>query len=293
MRMEDPKLLERLHRFFLASLLSLEEGGEPPEADFHAEDLRRLLGDRERLTKACAGLAVAFVAWLRNRNQFVHLSAEEGRALVALFAKSLHAASKDPASAGPDHARRLAAWLRFSLGGLPPAVPSAEYSAELQLSVLDLRPEDLTPRVLDLGCGPSAHLLNHLRGLGIEAWGVDWVSASEWVIGRDWLDFEYGEEKWGTVISHQGFSLHFLHHHFRPGEAARRYGAAYMAILRGLMPGGAFVYAPALPFIESLLPSSYRVQRRPLPPELGKSLDWVKERDPALEVAFSTWVQRR
>lgn len=290
--MEQGRLIEAAHGFLLASFLALEEGGEEPELRFDPAGLRALLGDREALTKACAGLAVAFVAWLRKRNQFVYVSAGEGRTLVALFAKSLHALPADPVEAGRDHARRLAAWLRFSLGGFPPEVPSAEYSAELQLSILGLELEGLQAPVLDLGCGAHAKLIHHLRGLGVEAWGVDWASASEWVIGRDWLEFDYGEAKWGTVLSHQGFSLHFLHHHFRPGEAARRYGAAYMAILRGLRPGGAFAYAPALPFIESLLPADYRVERRPLPAELGESLRWVEERDPSLEVAYATRVRR-
>lgn len=302
---EGGSLLEDLHHFLLASFLAFEKGGEEPALEIDVEAVRKLLQDREGLTKACAGLAVAFVAWLRRRNQFVYVSAGEGRQLLALFAKSLHAVAASGEEAGRDHARRLAAWLRFSLGGLPPEVPSAEYSAEFQLSILGLEPESLQSPVLDLGCGPSAKLINHLRGLGwgqsearsaepgIEAWGVDWASASEWVIGRDWLEFDYGEEKWGTVISHQAFSLHFLHHHFRPGEAAQRYGAAYMAILRGLRPGGVFAYVPALPFIEALLPEDYRVERQPLPEELTKSLEWVKERDPKLEVAFSVRVHRR
>lgn len=290
--MEDARLLEAVHRTLLASLLALEEGAEAPGTELDAEGLKELVGDRPRFTRAAAGLALAFVAWLRERNQFVLVTGEEKAALVALFARSLRALADAPREAERDHARHLSAWLRISWGGLPPEVPSAEYSAELQLSILGIRPDELLTPVLDLGCGANAHLLHHLRGLGIEAFGVDPASASEFVIGSDWLGFDYGKEAWGTVLSHQGFSLHFLHHHFGRGEAARRYGVAYMAILAGLKPGGAFVYAPALPFIEALLPEGYRVERHPLPVELAESLAWVRERDPALEVGFASRVHR-
>lgn len=290
--MDDAPLLEAVHRALLGSLLALEEGDESPRPEIDAAKVAEVVADRARFTRAAAGLALGFASWLRERNQFVLLSAEEKAALVALFAQSLRALARDPGAGADDHARRLAAWLRIAWGGLPPEVESAEYSAELQLSLLGIQPDALMPPVLDLGCGVHAHLLHHLRGLGVEAYGVDPDSASEWVIGSDWLGFDYGKDAWGTVLSHQAFSLHFLHHHFRRGEAAQRFGVAYMAILAGLKPGGSFVYAPALPFIEALLPEAYRVERRPLPAELAESLDWVKTHDPRLEVAFTSHVRR-
>lgn len=193
-----------------------------------------------------------------------------------------------------EHVSRVSAWLDATLGGLPPEVPNAEYSVELQLSILGLEVETLRPPILDVGCGPDARLVQHLRGLGLEAWGVDLDASEPFGIGGDWLQFDYGERRWGTVISHQAFSLHFLHHHFRRGEAARRHGEVYAAILRGLAPGGSFVYTPSLPFVESVLPgSAYRIERRPLPPELAAGLEWVRRLAPEMEVSYASRVTKR
>lgn len=288
--MDDAALVEAVHGALVAALLA--ENGQAARPAVETATLRALVADRARFTRASAELARAFVAWLRARNQFVFLTTEEKAALVPLFARSLRALADAPGEAVVDHVRRLGAWLRAALGGLPPEVPSAEYSAELQLELLGLRPEALVPPVLDLGCGRSAHLVRHLRDQGVEAYGVDPQAEGSFVVGGDWLAFDYGRARWGTVISHQGFSLHFLHHHFGKAEAARRYGVVYMAILDGLVPGGSFVYAPALPFIEALLPAEYEVVRRPLPAELAESLAWVRERDPDLDVAHATRVRR-
>jgi hypothetical protein len=44
---------------------------------------------------------------------------------------------------------------------------------------------------------------------------------------------------------------------------------AYMRVLRSLRIGGAYAYAPVLPFVEALLPASeYRRDRITLPSEL-------------------------
>ena len=70
----------------------------------------------------------------------------------------------------------------------------------------------------------------------------------------------------GTVLSHLGFSLHFLHHHLRPGDEALRYARRYMEVLRSLRPGGVFAYAPGLPFVEEHLDAGrWRLERTPLP----------------------------
>lgn len=68
-----------------------------------------------------------------------------------------------------------------------------------------------------------------------------------------------------TIISHLAFSLHFMHAHVHSAAQARRHAVAYTDILVRLRPGGSFVYAPGLPFIESWLDSQcFDVRTRPI-----------------------------
>ena len=69
----------------------------------------------------------------------------------------------------------------------------------------------------------------------------------------DWLEYDYGEEKWGTIISNLSFSNHFNHHNLRENGNYIEYGKTYMNILYSLKIDGSFHYAPDLPFIEKYL----------------------------------------
>ena len=152
---------------------------------------------------------------------------------------------------------------------------SAEYSAELQLQVLGVRPEELLEPILDLGCGAQAALVRQLRACGRDAYGLDRAATPDEFVDRaDWFDGPLGRSRWGTVISHMALSNHFLHHHLRPDGQAERYARRYMDILRALQPGGAFLYAPGLPFLESLLPEEvYAVAGRPVQDLVGGAVD--------------------
>lgn len=163
----------------------------------------------------------------------------------------------------------------------------AEYSPDLQLEVLGLTPDDFEEPVLDLGCGEEAGLVRHLCEEGIAAWGIDRrVAASERTIRGDWFSVPRLEDGWGTIIAHQSFSLHFLHAHHRSEEGAASYARGYMSLLRALRPGGQLVYAPGLPFIESVLPADrFQVVRRPVAASRFVSLRPPAESQPAVAVA--------
>lgn len=138
-----------------------------------------------------------------------------------------------------------------------------QYSPQLQLALLNIRPETMAGPVLDVGCGSRAGLVHCLRGCGIKAYGIDlFVEAEEGLSSGDWLTFDPGENRWGTIVSHLAFSNHFLHQHFRPGGKPERYAAQYMRLLKSLKKGGSFHYAPGLPFIEDLLPAQNYLVRR-------------------------------
>lgn len=226
-------------------------------------------------------LAGRALAALQGLNQFLPL---EGRAAAlrdvtadalaaaaealeaASDAASLRAALTGAAAGWAGAAARLAAAVAADArraGVREAPVVSATYDPATQLAVLALDPATLLEPILDLGCGPDARLVRHLRALGKDARGVDRVATpGEGVARGDWLDWPVAPASLGTVVSHLGFSLHFLHHHLRPGGDPARYARRYMELLRALRPGGTFAYAPGLPFVEAHLPAgAWRVER--------------------------------
>ena len=109
----------------------------------------------------------------------------------------------------------------------------------------------IEPPVLDVGCGRRAGLVRTLRRLGIEAEGVDrYAPPGAGLTRADWLQFDYGVSRWGTIISYMAFTSHFIHHHRREHPRWIAYAEAYTAILESLISGGVFAYAPSVPFVE-------------------------------------------
>lgn len=103
---------------------------------------------------------------------------------------------------------------------------------------------------------------------GVETYGIDRFSFTDKNLSNsDWLEYSYGVEKWGTIISNLGFSNHFKHHNLREDGNYIEYGKKYMEILKSLKIGGEFYYAPDLPFIEQYLDSrQFRIDKN----EIGK-----------------------
>jgi hypothetical protein len=121
----------------------------------------------------------------------------------------------------------------------------------------------IEPPVLDVGCGRRAGLVRTLRRLGIEAEGVDrYAPPGVGLTRADWLQFDYGVSRWGTIISYMAFTSHFIHHHRREHSRWIAYAEAYTAILESLLPGGVFAYAPSVPFVEVHLdPARFAIRR--------------------------------
>jgi len=143
------------------------------------------------------------------------------------------------------------------------AAACSEYSAELQLEMLGIDIHTCLQPLLDIGCGKSFSLIQHLRSCEIDACGFDrFPSETPFIFQSDWLTFNYGVGIWGTITSHLGFTNHFRHHHFRQDGNYVEYAQTYMKILSSLKPGGGFHYCPDLPFIEEFLdPSIFSVTR--------------------------------
>lgn len=227
--------------------------------------------------------------WLQGRNRFLELDPAQAAALDGVYRRSFAALGRALRTTTTArelraalermfllHQRRLAAFVR-ALDGAPgrprPGFVfrepvSAEYAPGLQLRILGLDAARLAEPILDLGCGSHARLVRFLRRRGLQAHGVDRdVAPGPFVTCEDWLARPLLPGTWGTVISHQAFSVQFLFHHQLPsGDGAERHARKYVEILRALRPGGVFAYAPGLPFLERLLsPRAWRVERTPVP----------------------------
>jgi len=293
-----PKLAAHVlrHRGALASWLRAAR--EAPSADAGLE------------RSPVRSLAATFVRWLHAKNQFVVLDDQAIAELDALHVRSLVQVEKALSAEEPDdrvaaelarvvaaHWAGLAGFVRARLGDDPREVVCAEYSPALQLSVLGLRHIDLSSPVLDVGCGAGAALVRSLRAAKIDAHGIDrHAPADEPDVATvaDWLSFPYGRRRWGTILSHQAFSLHFLHQHRAGTDAAFDYARAYMTIVRSLGEGGTFAYAPALPFIEEHLPASdYDREKIPLAKELLVPAVIAVQRATGIDLDYAMHVRRR
>jgi hypothetical protein len=245
------------------------------EADLpaHLWAYREVLGPWLASAAAAGDLADQLVRWLHRHNQFLYATAQTRAELGQVYARALadtaellaEARSQDEITAGlpelfAEHHQRLGLALTVAFGARLRDTVQAEYSPGLQFAVLGL--DRVETPVLDVGCGASGALVAHLRAAGIEAVGMDRDAQAPGTAAGDWLTQDYGRGVWGTVISHLGFSLHFLHHHLSDHELAFDYARAYMRILASLKVGGRFVYAPALPFLEEVLGDGYSVERR-------------------------------
>lgn len=247
--------------------------------------LEELAGAPLRQEELATQLAGATRGFLEREHQFLEIEGERERTLQELCARLTRDAVGSLAREAPwsevagelrghlaRHQQRLRALVALLLedcGSLPGAagVVCAEYSPELQLRVLGLRAEELRAPLLDLGCGASGALVRQLRRLGHDpVWGLDRCAPAEpGFVRGSWFSAALPEPGWRTVLAHQSFSLHFLHAHLHSAERAARFAARYLEILRGLAPGGRFLYAPGLPFIESALPAAeFEVTVRPV-----------------------------
>lgn len=234
---------------------------------------REVLGPWLASAAAAGDLADQLVRWLHRHNQFLYATAQTRAELGQVYAQTLADTAELLAEARTEqevedglpqllaeHHQRLALALKVAFGARLRDTVQAEYSPALQIAVLGL--DRVETPVLDVGCGATAALVDYLRNAGIEGVGMDRDAQAPGVVQADWLTQDYGRGIWGTVISHLGFSLHFLHHHLSDHELAFDYARAYMRILASLRVGGRFAYAPALPFLEEVLGDNYRVESR-------------------------------
>jgi hypothetical protein len=260
-----------------------------PELEQRARERRaalveELAAEPARQAEIVEHLTGATRDFLQREHQFLEIDVAGERALRALYERLAREVLRSLASSDPwpavaeslrdrlaehhDRLRALVVELLARCGAEPESAGAvcAEYSPELQLRVLGVRAQELRAPLLDLGCGASGALVQHLRRHGHEpVWGVDrHAPDGPGFVRASWFEPLPGAT-WLTVLAHQSFSLHFLHAHLRSAERAARYAERYMTILRALAPGGRFLYAPGLPFMEAALAGApFEVRVRPV-----------------------------
>lgn len=282
------------------AIAALEACLDPARADVRERFLATMLqGTARRLTAL---------------HQFAVLDAATGRQIVRVGLAGVRAlrdvlrGADDPEVlelAIPEialrHRERIETLLRDQLDpALDPEVGAeapvcAQYSPETQVAVLGLDLEDLGEPVLDLGCGQEARLVYWLRQNDVDAYGVDRHAApGPWTEQADWMTHPLQARHWGTIVSHMAFSNHFIHHHLHPRGQALACARRYMQVLAALAPGGRFIYAPGLPFIEALLdPTRYRLERHPIAALRGHDAVVALASRIGEDVAFATHVTVR
>jgi len=203
----------------------------------------------------------AIVSAVARKNQFVaydpRFEAGVAREVTALLDALASGTPREDAIARARVA--LAGVMRVALGEHPREVACATYSPELQLAILSLEIESMREPILDVGSGADAALVRFLRDKKKDARGVDRECPMDLVEAgvatrADWLTYDYGAERYGTITSHLGFTLHFVHQEMKRSDLAFDYARAYMRIVKALAPGGTFAYVPGVPFIEAMLP---------------------------------------
>ena len=200
-------------------------------------------------------------------NQYMSFSDQDKKMLSNLYSELLHKikeSEESPQTLSKKHYHNIKDWLIKSnpfvqelysnQGKYLDAVCCSEYNADLQIKLLHIDLALLSEPILDIGCGEKGMLVHYLRENGLDAYGIDRFSSdSDFTQSVDWFEYEYGKNRWGTIISNLGFSNHFYHNHLRKDGDYVLYAKKYMEILHSLKSGGCFHYAPALPFIEQFL----------------------------------------
>jgi hypothetical protein len=131
-------------------------------------------------------------------------------------------------------------------------VPSSEYSAEHQMKLLRLGLQTIQEPILDVGCGAEAYLTRFLRTMNLEAFGFDRaiMDRTIYLVEADWFDYEYGTDKWGTIVSNLSFANHLVYAQRYEAATVATYLRTFFSILNSLKVGGTFAFAPGVDQLE-------------------------------------------
>jgi len=127
-----------------------------------------------------------------------------------------------------------------------------EYSAEFQLNLLGIDPDELQEPIIDIGCGKNGFLVKYLRRKRKEAIGIDRLIEKETAYLKkiDWNEFEFTGQVWGNILSNMAFSNHLRYSLIYDSKKYQSMIKKLKDLLNSLKREGEFIYAPAEPVSE-------------------------------------------
>jgi|GEM_PF-2300130 len=214
------------------------------------------------IKKVASNAAALFIERIYSINQYVQIDPKGRRALEQIYMDSWQELCQNRSRPAEDllrnfHFRRIRNFVESlypeSLrAGLSSSIEVGnvvcnEYSAEIQLGLLRVDIGSIREPVLDIGCGSHAKLVTALRAAGVRTYGLDRRIMIEqpYLIQKSWFEFEFGSDRWGSIVSNLALSNHFEYVSRWKERDIAKYVSLFRRILKSLVPGGTFTFAPA------------------------------------------------
>jgi hypothetical protein len=140
-----------------------------------------------------------------------------------------------------------------------------QYSAQMQVELLQLNLDHMKQPVIDIGCGSQANLVRYLHSKGIDAHGfyLHLEVQEAFLEQKDWFDYSFKPDVWGTVLSNMAFTNHLNSAQLHDASHLEQYLLKLREIIESLKIAGRFIYAPGLPFVENhFAPERYKMERK-------------------------------
>ncbi|QQO08843.1 hypothetical protein [Breznakiella homolactica] len=238
--------------------------------------LLKSINSQEYLRDYASSLYNWFFRECINYNQFIGFSGGQCRTILSLYKKlivclgdlSVKASPDDIGTIVDEHRRALLETI--AAGHTQNREPEekklcAEYSTAVQKAVMRMDPAELPEPILDIGCGENAFFLRDCLNAGRDAYGLDYFLPKIFphrICTASWLEYNFGTQCWGSIISHMAFTNHWAYHLAHGTAETAAYRKAYTRILESLKPGGCFYCVPAVPDMEKITDRTvYRVRR--------------------------------
>lgn len=218
----------------------------------------------------------AVIAQFYMINQYIQLTSQDEKELGNIYYETYNSINNENFERIMKiHFRRIASWLSkfypshfihsLSKNSRIGKVVNKEYSVSFQTNIFDIDFDKLQEPIIDIGCGKNANLVKELLRRNKTVLGIDRIvnHSNDYIKEISWFDFNFEENKWGTIIANMSFTNNLLYSIENHKNLIYNYYIKYKQIIKSLKIGGCFYYAPSLNFIEDRLDlNDYIVNRR-------------------------------